>query len=314
MSGAESKWRVAFLMVNSRSGSTYVSRAIHEHLPDVAVPPEIDLGPAVEAWERAPLSAESARRALDRGRFFAALEASGDDFESRFVAEFNRDLPRAVRAFIDQYGSDHVPSGGVIVLKKGTHAFKVAQLLRWFPEASFVSLHRDPRAVYESKRRTPRPYRPGQTMAWLGVFGSAVRWQQFTQAMLRIEKEHGGPVLTYERFMGNEIAELQRLADYWGVSPPVADGTNRNYIIPVREQQIHSGATAGTFDAHKRTAWRTELSDKDVWVTEWLTRASMARLGYDRTAKAGVRAPWWLLTSAIQTAACVVHAKLKRRS
>lgn len=309
-------WRPVFLMMNARSGSTFLSRLLHESFTAVAVPPEIDLVRALDVEERGGGESEMCA-ALVEGRFFEALEVDASDFPRRYQRH-GSDLARTVRSYLDEYGEREIPEGGAVVLKKGTHAFRVEGLRRWFPEAAFIGLHRDPRAVFESKRRTVRPYHPGQTMAWMGVFGAAVRWRQFADRMLAIEDQHGGLTVRLEDLFAAQDEQLVRIAVHLELGERPESVPTKSYRIPDAEASIHAGAAAGVADSSRLGTWETELTPRELWVTERVARPVMVRLGYEPVARAGLKGPGWLIASAAETVGRVLarafRAILRKRA
>lgn len=277
--GVSNRLMLAFLVSDSRSGSTYLAKIMHERLTGVVVTPEISLSAALLAYEREPENIENIGRALDKGRFFSALGIDRDSAMYSYVAIDKGNFTSFILRMLNEVYSSEKPKQ--VIVKKGHHVFDAARIIKIFPDARFICLHRDPRAVFESKRRTGRPYRPKQNMAWMGIVGSVLRGRQFVRQMISLEKSLGALRVRFEDFDQGEGALLMSLADY--LSTEVTDQrvtTSKQYKIAPREETIHDAARLQSITRERAEDWKTELNDVEQSIIDFLTHSERKKLGY----------------------------------
>lgn len=282
--GDSSTVNLAFLLSDSRSGSTFVARNIHEHIQGVVVTPELNLNWAIRLITSGSMDSSAIIAALERGRVFEALRQSSDGFADELMTtNFATAIRGRMAKFVAETGGDGIKW---VVIKKGHHAMQAESLRALFPEAKFICLHRDPRAVYETKRRTDRPYVACETMAWSGVAGTTWRWRQYTRRLFEIEENFGGVRLRFEDLsqnLGGAINDVAR-----ALSAARQDGAKSAYTIASKEVGIHDGARKERIDLVNAEKWRFALGGRDIAVIEALTKVEMTRLGYTPVSTVGL--------------------------
>ena len=302
---------LVFLVYDSRSGSTLLSREIAAQFPDAYVSPEIRfdalLARDAEWWRHA--GDGRVRRLLDAGRVPQKLELPDADVE-RLAAE-----ARGIRPLIEglvaraaaQLGRG-VPA--IAVIKSGRHLRAARRILAEIPDARFVYVVRDPRAAIGSKLVTDRPYVPGQKMAWAGPFAAALQWRWYGRLARHLANVAPVHTLRYEALLADPVGVLDGLARFLAV--PRAPGGAR-YRVPAAEQGIHARVLAEGLDASRAAAWRSELSREDQTVIEVLCGREMRRWGYEAELHPGpLRGPALVAKSSLVSAARVAREAAAR--
>jgi hypothetical protein len=276
---------LTFLVHDSRSGSTFFARQLHNQYPSVAVTPEVSLYYAVMALTKNRRSTDQIRRALVKGRFFEVLGFSEDDFQLASPVS-DATFSNYVRTCLADFVARNWPlrKAAMIVVKKGHHVFVAERLMEIFPDARFLCLYRDPRAVYESKNRTRRPYHPQETMGWAGTSLTVARWVQYCRAMRRLEKAGKGLRVKYEDLSTTKEAVLDQISGYLRMSrtPQRVD----DYLITEAERSIHQRSISNSIAPRQESAWRKNLSSREIAIIELIARAPMQSLGYTKSQKA----------------------------
>ncbi len=150
-------------------------------------------------------------------------------------------------------------------------------LLEHFPEARFIHVVRDPRAVTSSLIRSD----VHRSNAWYG----ARRWRMDVTAGLSFEDEHSRRVLRvhYEQLVRDtgstlrnlvDFLELDWIDDWWRREPPGADEYSEFY------ENIHANLDRSTTDRFI-DRWQGELSSREVEVIEAVAGDAMVGLGYE---------------------------------
>lgn len=271
--------RISFLVSDSRSGSTYLARMMHERFKGVVVTPEISLREAMRAHKRNPDDIEAIGQALDNGRFFSALGVDRTKAMNTYQPGDAKNFGLFVFQMFREAYSNEKPEH--IIVKKGHHVFDAARIKRFFPSAQFICLYRDPRAIFESKRRTKRPYWPKENMAWAGIVGSVLRGKKYFGHMIKIEESQKSIRLKFEDLVESDSTVLVRLTEF--LSAEILgdqEVLKKNYIIPSREEAIHPGAKSPSINQQSVDAWKIELTHVEQSIVDLLTKSERKVLGY----------------------------------
>ena len=192
--------KLVFLISDSRSGSTFLARRLHNAFQNIAVTPELSLLPTMRLAKRNNrFSGSELHFALTQGRFFEVLGNVEYPFDKEQILT-RKDMALFVTNALAAFGRSQYPSREItqIIIKKGHHAWCIDDIRKTFPGSTFICLSRDPRAVYESKKRTVRPYRPWEKMGWAGVTVTTLRWLQYEKALCKIAKTDAAIQVKYE--------------------------------------------------------------------------------------------------------------------
>jgi len=146
-----------------------------------------------------------------------------------------------------------------------------------FPNARFVHIVRDPRAVVASKRKLPRTSTDFVTNAvkWSIDVAAAARYRESsperTARLLEIR---------YEDLVRNPEAVHRRVAAFLGEPfDPAMLAFNEVGTPAFGNQPWRDGVRRPLFDS-SLASWRNEFTPAQLWLIQRLTRAEMARYGY----------------------------------
>lgn len=285
--------QLVFLLYANRSGSTFLAaRLAAVERVSVTIESEFvgrlaargDLAGAAASEIAAFLEEEPKFRAweIPSDRLVRAIEESPQPFG----------LAGVVRAVL---GCDprHAAADYVVVKSPGVHRH-LGALRAAFPQAKYLHIVRDPRAVYESQRRSISS-RSGRPMAADAV-SAALRWRE----VVRNAQSLAGPALLELRYedlvlhhehalrLACAFLETPGLA---ALSPPAAtEGSDYFDRIPTDQRHLHAGVRSASPLPALVDLWRKALPAADVGLVEALARRDMARLGYEPAAPAPSRA------------------------
>ena len=181
------------------------------------------------------------------------------------VAELCATNPRA-RVFFDQT-PEHLPL--------------VPHIAQVLPEARFLHLVRDPRAVVASVRKAAASWgTPGSFPT--SPIQIATRWSELVALARDIEK-HTPNVLHvhYEKLTADTERELARIHE-WLELP--SDPESRAAAIEacrIEKLRKHTEAPKGFFRRGSAEGWREDLSSSELRVVEYVARDAMAAWGYE---------------------------------
>jgi hypothetical protein len=273
-----------FLIYDSRSGSTYLSSRLNAKLRNYIVTPEINLNLFLELCIKyRPVNSTKIINALKAGRVFDKLGIPIEIYKAT-LNEFNVSqtidaLDILLEIYIKRIAPDGIQIEGVII-KKGDHHKKVKCIVNEIPNVKFVYLSRDPRQIYESKKRTIRPYVPGQTMGWAGPIVSAVIWTRYEKCYSWIQEHADGIEVRYEDLVKNEDAEIERISDYLSAERDYSE--EKKYEIPELEQSIHRRVDQKRLDPKVAGDWLKSLTYTEIGAIEFASRPYLSNKGYQQ--------------------------------
>ncbi|MFI5316309.1 MAG: sulfotransferase [Myxococcota bacterium] len=286
--------RFAFLVYLGRSGSTLLARQLDSISRDLLVTPELNF------IVTAALAGDAAIRALSPAELVR--------FVRRDLQIANLDLPIAeldacvracagqgvralaeclVRAHADRRGR----SPSVVVVKKSVAHLGADPLLEVFPEAVFVHIRRDGRAVVNSLIHTESVYDPGHLLGRGDPVHAAKLWVRQLRSIEDVGRRHPGRVLEVEyesllRSPGTVLESLRAdLAARIGVE--LRDARSESgFVVPERERTLHRLVSQAPVE-ERADRWRDELGRANGIAVEAIQRDWLRRCGYTEHFLAG---------------------------
>jgi hypothetical protein len=279
----------AFVVGCPRSGTTWLQMLLGQH-PKVATTQETHLfnsyiAPLQDAWK----AHASTPRHI--GLQAALTEEEFDGLCSDFA---RRALSRIAKTSNDS---------NVVLEKTPAHVRWVPLIVKLLPEARFIHLIRDPRAVVASLCAAGRSW--GHNWASTDPVVNARLWVSDVSAGRNIPSitEHHYTV-KYEDLLGNDGWQAFQALLGWLELDADDDFCRRTLENCTIERLRHdsnalkagatiSGDPAGFYRKGKADSWSNELSRRDVQVIEYIAGASMREYGYLGTTEfaGGTRKP-----------------------
>jgi hypothetical protein len=278
-----------FLVGDSRSGTTFLANLLVHHR-DIGLAPESKFVlRLLDHFEAEPIASETeldgALEMIYRERKF--LDYRIDQGELRKALEGRLPLSFAeLSRFILRYYCDlRFPQRRVWGLKKGgRYILEASRLLRHFPEARFVHLIRDGRAVFNSKRKAIHSgsRRPLETDA----IRAAETWVNSVEAFDRFRMQHPEKALevSYESLLMDLDEVLERVFVFLAVDPdPSIAARARESLDPAyvvdRSRHLHENVSRPPL-LERMSSWQHELSEREVRTYEMVARRVLEEKGY----------------------------------
>lgn len=304
--------RPVFLFGYPRSGTTLLSVIFAGH-PELAVPfSTTGLWFRAQAEGHGDLKAACDRLVTDERIQLWGTPIAASDVRARVPA--TGDFGHVVRAFHRAYAEAHgKPQWGNIDIQSIDEMHTVN---RWFPNARFIQIVRDPRDVVLSNLSIP--YRVGHALdiarAWKMRVGTNLRMG----AML---PEDRYAVLRYEDLLSAPEDSLRRVCTRIGLG---FDPAMLDFQAQARRQVPESKAwlwpkLQGPLATQNAGRWRAEMGAHTQALVEQETAEVMAELGYApeprRTTRAGLLAleTWYQLNSGYRVRRLARKLGLSRR-
>lgn len=199
------------------------------------------------------------------------------------IADFAEQVFRKIR--------DTKPAASVVLEKTPAHGRCWRSIVRIFPNARFIHLVRDPRAVVASLRRAGTGW--GRAWADPGLVSNSRLWLGDVQSSQEIDRQGIRYYqVTYESLMAEPVRNLSQLFRFLQLSE--SEEACAKYVAQCRKDRLHEGTAAGQpwdtgkeppgfFGKAEMDGWKVELRSSEVALIEDLTFPFAEQFGYRRT-------------------------------
>lgn len=262
--------KLVFIVGCARSGTTWLQQLLSQS-PNVATGPETHLFSSYlrsleDTWHRR------------KGTYVGLSHLITEDE----LAGWTRSFAELCLGRI----ADARAGARIVVEKTPKHGEYGAAILRLFPEAFFIHIIRDPRAVVPSMRAASRSWGSSWTSGRLAD-GSRKWRRDVMNARRAASLTERYTEVRYESLHADRAAEIVRLFAWMG--EPVSREEAEAYVAACAFNKVRT--TVAEEDVDKQfyrrgevDSWRRELSGPDIAIIERLTRKHMAALGYQPVA------------------------------
>jgi hypothetical protein len=236
-----------FLIGTQRSGTTLLCRMLTAH-PDVFIKNELPV-----------------RAVFTHGASREEIESN----ISKFIAKQHGDIQGLLKA----HGKK------IWGLKDPELTRYLEPLKQFLPEARFIIITRDPRAVVNS-------YMENKWGLGTNAYTGAERWRDEVERQLVFEAELPESVLRlrYEDLVHNQQEVLENVCEFLGITfeqSMVDYAAQKSLVIKNRENRNSFRAP----DPALTRKWRSKLTDHQVRVIDSITRQTMKNTGYQAEAE-----------------------------
>lgn len=276
--------RLVFLLYYSRSGSTFLSSRL-DRFEDIGVTLESGLLRTLILKKhdlRKARDPEAVYELIsDEGRF-RNLGVSREAFSSCLRAYGGYGVEEVARAAFAAHLSGRKPGARVWVVKDGANGYWLNQISSEIPDALFLHVLRDGRAVLNSGLNNARPYATGERMARDSVT-AARTWTKFVCSVDGYAAGHPDRVLRcrYEDLMADEEGEISRVREFLGLPAETVAGGAEGYYerLSEKERRIHRLISSAP-EKGRVEAWREELGRGERLVFEHRAASILREHGY----------------------------------
>lgn len=272
--------QLVFLLYLDRSGSTYLANLMND-FEDIAVSLEATLPDGIRkrpAVIKKPADISKVCEKLYQDHKFSSWRINRTELQEILSREeppvaFDRLLP----VLLSIYFKDK-KSSSTIHIFKGSYTLRHApKLKQMFPEAKIIFLARDPRAMYNSQKRSTKPI--SRKPMSRNPFTSALLWKKQIRAAKDLEKESWLYTLKYEDLIENKDAVLKELLNFLKSGDRRSERNTYSEEIPPYQRSLHTNITKAPL-RNRINAWRDELDLTEVVVIEKLAAKEMISFGY----------------------------------
>lgn len=273
-----------FIFFDSRSGSSFLARLLVDRAGAV-IPPEANFVPRV-------LRKKFSRLGFRRNREFEEILVKDDKFHDwkvdmrRFHLYLVEVKPRTKTDYLNAIVGFYLSEAGCDAtdmrkfgFKKGNYQYHHRAISEVYPDAKFICLIRDGRAVFNSKRKsiyskTGEPFATDPEEAareW-------VRCAENFETLLR-EYPERTRLVRYEDLIADSENEIQKLADFIGLKLKEIPGGGYQYEVPSRYGALHENVDKDPMRG-KIDQWREELPEADRRKFEAIAGEKLSAFAY----------------------------------
>lgn len=273
--------RIAFLLYESRSGSTLLASLL-DQLQGVSVLPETQFAARLlENWRALGAGQDPDRivALLRQEPHFDELEIAEEKLRAALLnAGTPIGLPDALRAVVEVYVAEQNITSSVVVVKGGRAAYHASLIHDLLPESIFIHIVRDGRAVHSSRRLTHATNRVPMSDS---VIRSALDWRRYIRLCGRVEL--GLISVRFEDLVSNPEQEITKLCRELGLEGVEChkskDQESYARRIGATQRALH-GNVGRPPDPQHKDKWRTNMTVIEKYFFERIAGAELVQLGY----------------------------------
>ena len=181
-----------------------------------------------------------------------------------------RSFPLTIRDLILQictlYKQKNYPNSQFFGLKKGVYLTKYRQMKQLFPQAKFVGIVRDGRAVFNSKKHsiysvTGKPFETDPYRAakeWCRIYGFLQEvLQKYPTEIINIQ---------YEKMIEDPDNVIAEIREFFDISE-VKEFGDKSYVISDRYGNLHKNVNKKPLEK-RITAWQKTLLAEEIYAFE----------------------------------------------
>ncbi|MGG6238270.1 sulfotransferase family protein [Nodosilinea sp. AN01ver1] len=267
-----------FLVGCPRSGTTLLQQMLDAH-PEVAIAPETHF--IRNFWlkreQYGNLENDRAYQALLHAIValpeFTEMELSAADFVA-IAQTLERSYKNLLGLLLDQFRQKRAVT--MVGEKTPNHLLYMQILQEFFPEARFIHIIRDPRAVVNSWKKVP----------WTtgSVVGDAGVWRRYMATARQCPPAHGAIYsLHYEALVSDPEASLKAVCQFLGLPFQMAmlDYYRQDPRGVNVSREPWKGNAVKPVSSDSLTRWQQEMTAEEIATVEWVAKAEMTGLSYE---------------------------------
>lgn len=268
-----------FIVGMPRSGTTWVMWLLARHPGAVALQQSGMFLPLkrMEEWWLKDHRFTTAPEGDDSAGSYS-MQGSTSVLEHEEILEQCRTIGQRV---IDRV-AQATPGTLAVVEQTPEHIEFVSFIRALFPDAYFLHVVRDPRAVYSSMRTALHTWAsPGGFPS--GPVHIARAWETYVKLGRGIgEQTERHTNVRYEDLTTDPAAELARIGEWLGLEASDSERAAAVEACSIDKLRKNTDAPRGFFRRGSAEGWKEELSGSELRAVEYVAREEMAAWGYER--------------------------------
>jgi hypothetical protein len=199
--------------------------------------------------------------------------------------------PRFVEVLLSVYGMTYKPNAQVVIYKACPFMpWHIPESINHFPQAKFLHIIRDPRAVFYSQMKSIDPF-TGKPFS-RSALKTAMDWKKATSLDPSFVEAYVLEV-NYENLLAAPEATLKLMLQYLAIGNETKTQVQGSFAsrMEAADQNLHTAITSDP-DQEKISAWEQALSEKNVILMETYLSEKLLKKGYEKFA-VNIKHPLW---------------------
>jgi hypothetical protein len=272
-----------FLLVfDSRSGSTFLANLLVKFV-GAAIPPETNFITALlSKYEKETIDNDSdLKQTIDiiyQDNKFSDWKLDRAELENYIDRSFPLTIRDLILEICTLYKQNNYPNSQFFGLKKGVYLTKHREMKQLFPQAKFVGITRDGRAVFNSKKHsiysvTGKPFETDPDRA-------AKEWCRIYSFLQEVIQKYPTEIINiqYEKMIEDPDSVIAELREFFNISEVKEFGDN-SYVISERYRNLHKNVKKEPLEK-RITAWQQTLSAEEIYAFESVAYKQLLLAGY----------------------------------
>jgi len=193
--------------------------------------------------------------------------------------------PAFVKILLSLYGETYKPKAKMVIYKACPFMpWHIPESIEHFPDAKFLHIIRDPRAVFHSQLNSLDPF-TGKPFS-KSALKTAMDWEKATSLDKSFIKSHIFEI-KYESLLSEPEIILHGLIQYLGIENQTKTGNSSSFASRMEEadKNLHAGISSEP-DPEKISVWEKTLSKKNIVLLETFFGDRLLEKGYEKSAAA----------------------------
>lgn len=161
--------------------------------------------------------------------------------------------------------------------KKGRYYLNIEEVRGYLPEAKFIHLKRDPRALFNSQKKS-KDSRTGKNMSE-SALAFSLGYRKMYNITRQYEKTNFFYALRYEDILGATEKEIEQVLDFLEVNNREKGESDYYDKIPAPQKPLHSNVKHPLIEQRK-TSWAEELPETEIAILESCLKKEISEEGY----------------------------------
>lgn len=270
---------VLFVSGNQRSGTTLLQLILNSH-PDIAIIPETSELARILSLNspNQQIIAESLQQLKDfitSDQKLAKWQIDLDEYYQLVDNYQTVQLEQVVLDLFHYFRRKTKPAAHIIGAKKGYFVKNWQSIKELFPQAKFLMIIRDSRAVVESMVRTWPRY---------DIMTAALSWRQRMDRGEQLQRTYPADCLQilYEDLIANPAEQCQKICQFLSIDyqPAMITDYIHNETARKKGDKKKHPHTYEPITEGRKDIWRQKLSPKSIYQIEKLTGEYLVQYGY----------------------------------
>jgi len=283
-------YKYVFLVGCPRSGTTLLQEMLNAH-PSIALAPELfyirnyinhpeQIGPLASIENRQKLAEDIVNQ-----HWFPKLYWETQNFKEWILSK-GKSHKRVYRGLLEQYGSRK--SAQWIGDKTPNNILYIQQIVDLFPNARFIHIVRDPRAVVNSWKKVP--WTTGSRT------GDAKVWRKYNKAIFSVPSNIRSKIYTviYKELLTHPKKELTGICHFLSLdyTEEMESYTAMESSFEIKKEPWKAKANRPP-DPNRINSWKNSLTKTEITAIESITTPLMRKWNYQPISPLWLRLLFW---------------------